>query len=59
MGKRSFFRDEDTKRKRHERRAANGYISKAHQEEDAVRKKHDRTDETKKLHQECVADYLE
>ncbi|KAI9035416.1 uncharacterized protein KD926_003511 [Aspergillus affinis] len=59
MGKRTFFRNEDIKRKRRERRAANGYIAKAYQDEDAVRKRHERTEETKNLHKEKVADYQE
>lgn len=36
MSKRSFFQAEEVKRKRHERQAENGYVLKAHQEEDAV-----------------------
>ena len=58
MGKRSFFWDEEVKRKRRERQAENGYVSKAHQEEDAVWKRHDQTDETRKQ-QEYVTHYLE
>ena len=34
-------------------------LQKAHREEDAVRKGHDRTDETRKEQQEYVAHYLE
>ena len=57
-GQKGFFRDEEVKRKRRELRAENGYVSKAHQEEDAVRKRRDHSDEMRKQ-QEYVTHYLE
>ncbi|PLB48229.1 hypothetical protein P170DRAFT_360496, partial [Aspergillus steynii IBT 23096] len=59
MGKRIFFRNKDIKRKHYERQAANRYVAKAHQNKDSVRKRHERTEETKNLHKEKVADYQE
>jgi hypothetical protein len=57
MGRKAFFQDAENLRKRLERCAANGYVPRAHVEEDAVRKRHDRTDEVKQLHKHYVKLY--
>lgn len=56
MGKGSFQRDEDAQKKWHERRLESGYISRAHEEEDAKRGKHHCDNKTKELH--CQHVYL-
>ncbi|ODM23623.1 hypothetical protein SI65_01212 [Aspergillus cristatus] len=59
MGKRSFWRDEDARKKRCERRLESGYISRAYEEEDAKRGKHDRVNETKELQCQYVVLFTE
>lgn len=59
MGRKGFFGDEEAKRKRRERRVANGYVSRAHHEQDAVRGRHNRTDEVKNLQRQYVTLYEE
>ena len=59
MGKGSFERDEDARKKRRERRLESGYIPRAHEEEDAKRGKHHRDDETRELHCKNVALFTE
>ncbi|RJE17657.1 hypothetical protein PHISCL_10007 [Aspergillus sclerotialis] len=57
MGRKTFFQDAENLRKRLERCAANGYVPRAHFEEDVVRKRHDHTDEVKQLHKQYVKLY--
>ena len=59
MGRGSFWCGEDARKKRRERRLASGYISRAHQEEDSIRGKNNRLDETQRLQREAVTLYTE
>ncbi|KAL2802048.1 hypothetical protein BJX63DRAFT_426349 [Aspergillus granulosus] len=59
MGRRSFWCEEDARKKRRERRLASGYISRAHEEEDSTRGKSNRLDETKNLQRQRVTLYTE
>ncbi|OJJ65769.1 hypothetical protein ASPBRDRAFT_201550 [Aspergillus brasiliensis CBS 101740] len=59
MGRRSFWREEDACKKRRERCLTSGYISRSHEEQDSIRGKNKRLDETKNLHRERVDLYTE
>lgn len=59
MGRRSFWHGKDAQKKRRERRLESGYISRAHEEEDAKKGEYDRVDETKKLQHQHVVLFTE
>ena len=59
MGRRSFWYGKDAQKKRRERRLESGYISRAHEEEDAKKGEYDRVDETKKLQHQHVILFTE
>ncbi|RJE18497.1 hypothetical protein PHISCL_09163 [Aspergillus sclerotialis] len=58
MGRGSFWCGKDARKKRRERRLTSGYISRAHQE-DSVRGKNNRLNETQRLQREAVTLYTE
>lgn len=59
MGRGSFWCGEDARKKRRERRLASRYISRAHQEDDSIRGKNNRLDETQRLQREAVTLFTE
>lgn len=57
MGRKNFFHNAENLQKRLERGTANGFVARAHIEEDAIRRKHHLTDDTKQKQADCVKFY--